>query len=198
MFGGKTHLVTPRGLSPLADTPEAIREESDRKWRLLEQTADYRWLQNELSATVTFKNTAGEESERPKHSPEKAQQLKDEYKAKWGTEPETSTPPQEQGGAADSRQRASAAPSAAPSANTETTESRVKSTRESYQAATRRYENMDREGLQAQLDEIQRLLPDDADPADLHPEALGMLKALTEALDRLDRSVIQPTPPPEN
>ena len=57
---------------------------------------------------------------------------------------------------------------------------------------------MDREGLQAQLDEIQRLLPDDADPADLHPEALGMLKALTEALDRLDRSVIQPTPPPEN
>lgn len=118
VFGGKTHLVTPRGLSPLADTPEAIREESDRKWRLLEQTADYRWLQNELSATVTFKNTAGEESERPKHSPEKAQQLKDEYKAKWGTEPETSTLAPEQAGAADSRQRESAAPSAAPSADT--------------------------------------------------------------------------------
>ena len=119
VFGGKTHLVTPRGLSPLADTPEAIRAESDRKWRLLEQTTDYRWLQAELSATVKVKDPyTDEESERPKHSPEKAQQLKDEYKAKWGPEPETSTLAPEQAGAADSRQQESAAPSAAPSANT--------------------------------------------------------------------------------
>lgn len=106
--GGKLNLVTTRGLSPVADTPEAIQEESDRKWKQTEKAADYAWLIRELSATVKVKALGGKESEQPKHSPEKAQQLKDEFNMKWGPKPETSTPAPAgaPGGAADSRQRA--------------------------------------------------------------------------------------------
>ena len=107
VVGGKTNLVTTRGLSPVADTPEAIQEESDRKWKQTEKAADYAWLIRELSATVKVKSITGEESEQLKHSPEKAQQLKDEFNMKWGPKPETSTPAGAPGGAADSRQRAS-------------------------------------------------------------------------------------------
>lgn len=106
VVGGKTNLVTTRGLTPIADTPEAIQAESDRKWKQTEKAADYAWLIRELSATVKFKDPAGEESEKPKHSPEKAQQLRDEFNMKWGPKPETSTPAPAGGGAADSRQRA--------------------------------------------------------------------------------------------
>ena len=114
VVGGRQFLVTDRGLSPIADTPEAIQKRRDDDREDKKFAIAFANHIREKSATVKVKDgITGTVTEQPKYTLEQQQQMDRDFANKWEPEPETSTPPQEQGGAADSRQRASAAPSAA-------------------------------------------------------------------------------------
>ena len=109
VVGGRQFLVTDRGLSPIADTPEAIQKRRDDDREDKKFAIAYAHHIREKSATVTVKdNIADTVTEQPKYTIEEQQQMDRDFEKKWGPKPETSTPAPAgaPGGAADSRQRA--------------------------------------------------------------------------------------------
>ena len=109
VVGGRQFLVTDRGLTPIADTPEAIQKRRDDDREDKKFAIAYAHHIREKSATVTVKdNIADTVTEQPKYTIEEQQQMDRDFEKKWGPKPETSTPAPAgaPGGAADSRQRA--------------------------------------------------------------------------------------------